>query len=109
MATSRTRPPSRRLHPPPLRLTPQAWLAFAVAASICFLAFVFISRQIEIGRRGRLVVELAEARETALVDQTALREQLASADDLDAIELEARVRLGLVLPGEMKVVFVEEP
>jgi len=104
MATSRPRATSLRL-----RRSPQTWLALAAIATICFIAFVFISRQVEIARRNRRIGDLTSAHVIALDEQSALREQLASADDLDAIELEARKRLGLVLPGEVKIVFVEEP
>ena len=92
-----------------LRLTPQAWLTLDVLGTLCFLAFVFVSRQLEIGRRARWIADLSQAHVVALEDQAGLRDQLASANDLDAIEYEARKRLGLVLPGEVKVVFVEEP
>lgn len=46
--------------------------------------------------------------QVALVEQALLRETLASKDDPEVIEDHARDRLGLVMPGEEKVIFDRE-
>jgi len=91
------------------RLSPKAWIAATVILACMLLVFVFVSRQVEIARRRGLMQVLEDELDLTVAEQERLRERLASADDPEAIELVARERLGLVRPGEEKIVFVEEP
>jgi len=43
-----------------------------------------------------------------MAEQQALRERLAAKDDPEIIEDHARDRLGLVMPGEEKIIFDRE-
>jgi cell division protein FtsB len=61
---------------------------------------------LEIRSLRRELAALHAAEQAALFEQAVLRERLAEADDLGAVEEAARERLGWVLPGEEKVVFV---
>jgi cell division protein FtsB len=83
-------------------------LTLAVAAAVCLILTLFVGRQLEIGRRRRSLLDLEQAQASASTEQTALREQLGMADDLETLEMLARERLGLVMPGEEKVIFVQE-
>ncbi len=83
-------------------------LAVSILALTSLLAGLFIGRQLEIARRRRELEDLTVAHATALEERAALRDRLERRNDLDAIETLARGRLGLVLPGEEKVIFVEE-
>jgi len=83
-------------------------LGFCLFAVVSLLAGLFIGRQLEIARRHRSLEDLTAARAIALDEQGALRDRLERRDDLETIETLARERLGLVLPGEEKVIFVEE-
>jgi len=81
--------------------------AVAVAFALLLVA-VFVGRQVEIARRARALRASEEARTIALREQEVLRARLAEQDSAAAVEAVARERLGLVLPGEEKVIFVEE-
>lgn len=83
-------------------------LAVIVVAVACLVLIVFVGRQLEIGRRRHRLLGLERAQAEASMEQDALRQRLALADDLETIEMLARERLGLVMPGEEKVIFVEE-
>lgn len=85
------------------------WIAVAVVALVVSLVLgTFLSRGIGILRLrhdfARLQRETVEA--TAL--QKRLRSELASASTAKVLEDKAREELGLVKPGEEKVIFVEE-
>ena len=90
------------------RLDRRIVLALAVAAVVCLVLTLFVGRQLEIGRRRRSLLDLGQARVAASTEQSDLRQQLGMADDLEIIEMLARERLGLVMPGEEKVIFVQE-
>jgi len=92
-----------------VRLSPRLWVALSLLAIGALIVTLFVSRQIEIARRERRLDHLELAQIEASRSQTELRDRLASADDPAAIEQVARERLGLVMPGEIKVIFVEEP
>jgi cell division protein FtsB len=64
--------------------------------------------------RGIKILELSHqlqssllARDEALIERDALEGQLALKDDLATIEDVARAELGWILPGEVRVVFVD--
>ena len=92
-----------------VRLSPRLWLALALLVVSALIVTLFVSRQLEIARRERRLDQLELAQIEASQTQLELRDRLASADDPVAIEQAARERLGLVMPGEIKVIFVEEP
>ena len=83
-------------------------LIASVLVVATLLSILFVGRQMEIASRRATLEELEQERILALEAQVALRDRLAQRDDLEAIEAVAREKLGLVLPGEEKVVFVEE-
>jgi cell division protein FtsB len=85
------------------------WVAAAAVTAAALLLVLFVGRQVEIGRRHQAVVALESDAAAAAVEQDALRERLAAGDDLAQIEQEARQRLGLIMPGEEKIIFVQEP
>jgi len=66
----------------------------------------FLFQTFEIRSLRRELRALGEAQAEALHAQELLRARLAEADDLEAIETEARARLGWVMQGEEKVIFV---
>ena len=90
--------------------TPKRAAVFIVALSTLggLVLSMFILRALEIRSLRRELEELRAAQQQALLDQEALRERLAEKDEPSAIEREARERLGLVMPGEEKVVFIYE-
>jgi len=89
------------------RLDRRLFLVLVVVV-VSLLLSLFIGRHLEIKRFRRELVELHQAKDAASAEQEALRERLASADDPTAVESLAREKLGLVMPGEEKVIFVEE-
>jgi len=83
-------------------------IAGSVALALLLLFALFITRWVRIrGLQSELLV-IRDAQRTARFEQEALRARLALQDAPDAIETEARRRLGLVRPGEEKVIFVGE-
>jgi len=92
------------------RLLPRrrAVVGAVAAAFVLLLVAVFVGRQVEIARRARDLRASEEARAIAISEQEVLRARLAEKDDAAAVEAVARERLGLVMPGEEKVIFVEE-
>ena len=84
-------------------------LALIVTALAGLLITLFVGRQLEIARRQRALREFGRAHAIALQEQDALRARLAQQDDDAVVEALAREKLGLVMPGEEKVIFVEEP
>jgi cell division protein FtsB len=91
-----------------LRLSRSAVVALTIVALGGLLLALFVGRQAEIARRHRTLRELEATRASALQEQDRLRARLAEANDDGAVEALARERLGLVMPGEEKVIFVEE-
>ena len=69
---------------------------------------LFILQALEIRSLRRELNEINAAQQQALIEQAALRERLAEKDNPEAIEQEARERLGWVIRGEEKVVFIYE-
>ncbi len=83
---------------------------FVVGATVLggLVLSLFIIQALEIRSLRRDLAALHAAQEAALIEQAALRERLAEKDDLAAIEAEARERLGWVMRGEEKVIFIGE-
>jgi len=83
---------------------------FLVALSVVggLVISLFILQALEIHSLRRELEELNAAQQQALIGQTAVRDRLAEKDDSEAIEQEARERLGWVMRGEEKVVFIYE-
>ena len=82
-------------------------LVWALLAILCLLAFLYLGRTFEIRQlRGDLSI-LAQQASEALATQEELRARLALQDDPAMIEEEARRLLGLVKPGEEKVIFIK--
>ena len=80
----------------------------AFSAVGCLVLLLFVLQALEIRSLRRELQDLHVAQEQALIEQAALRERLAEKDDLEAIEEEARERLGWVTRGEEKVIFIGE-
>jgi len=83
---------------------PLALIALGVIGALALS--LFIVQALEIRSLRRELNDLQAVHQAAVIEQASLRERLAEADDLTAIEDAARERLGWVLPGEEKVVFV---
>ena len=75
---------------------------------VCWIAVVFVLRAVEIGGLRTELSRIRSEQQAALAEEAALRETLASKDDPEVIEDHARDRLGLVMPGEEKVIFDRE-
>ena len=91
---------------PASRLRRAAWIT-ATLLAVCLISSFFLLRWLEIGRLERDLAAIHEEQRVALAHQEALRADLALKDDPEAIEARAREELGLVKPGEEKVIFVE--
>jgi len=74
----------------------------------CLVLSLFIVQALEIRSLRRELRDLNAAQQAAMIEQAALRDRLAEGDDPDAIEEAARERLGWVMRGEEKVVFIYE-
>ncbi|MCK4392860.1 septum formation initiator family protein [Candidatus Bipolaricaulota bacterium] len=82
-------------------------LVWALLAILFLLTFLYLGRTFEIRRlRGDLSI-LAQQAKGALATQEELRARLALQNDPVMIENAARRLLGLVKPGEEKVIFIE--
>lgn len=71
------------------------------------LIVMFSLRAVQIGRLRSEIERMGFDLQAAMLARTGLEEQLGSQNDLDAIETAARELFGWVLPGEIKVIFVE--
>jgi len=80
----------------------------AVFVALGLLASIYITRALEIGHLNRQIQSLLDQEKTVLDRQAALHRRLAQKDDPAAIETVARAQLGLVMPGEEKVIFIKK-
>ncbi len=80
----------------------------AVLLTVGLLSFLYIDRFLEIRRLHAEIASITQEERTALAVQQELRDKLAQADDPATIEYLARKELGLVKPGEEKVIFIKE-
>ena len=78
-----------------------------LVAVVGLLASLFLGRFFEIRKLKSELSTLMEQERAALATQEMLREQLALQDDPKVLEDKARELLGLVKPGEEKVIFIE--
>ncbi len=101
----RGRSPERRKRP---RWRPRHVLFVIVFVALGLLTSIYITRALQIGHLQHQIGTLLEQEKTALDRQTALRARLAQKDDPAAIEQVAHEKLGLVMPGEEKVIFVQK-
>jgi len=92
------------------RVLPSRPLAVGLCTivGIALLLTLFISRELQIKGRRRHLDALTAAQAAASEEQIDLRDRLAAGDDPSVIEDVARERLGLVMPGEEKVIFIRE-
>jgi len=74
----------------------------------CLVLALFVLQALEIQSLRRDLRDLQTAQQQAGIAQAKLRERLAEKDDPEAIEAEARERLGWVMRGEERVIFVDE-
>lgn len=83
-----------------------AWITIAVvvAGLVCS---IFLVRWLDLRRLQTELEGIRADQQAALVEQDRLRAELDRRDDPEAIEDRAREELGLVLPGEEKVIFVD--
>ncbi|MCI2425619.1 septum formation initiator family protein [Candidatus Acetothermia bacterium] len=79
-----------------------------ITALLLSLLLVYGGRFIHIQRAGRLLAAQQERQIDALMRNRALQESLMKRDCPEYIEYLARKRLGLVKPGEIKVIFINE-
>jgi cell division protein FtsB len=81
----------------------------AAAFVVCgLLLALFLTRDAAIRQLRQELVSLRDQQRQAALEQDDLRQQLSASSEADVIEEQARERLGLVKPGEEKVIFVEE-
>jgi cell division protein FtsB len=83
-------------------------LVWLVVFALGLLAWLYLSRYSEIQRLRHDLSILAQKETRALITQQQLRAELEKKDDPKRIEDLAREWLGLVKPGEEKVIFIEE-
>jgi cell division protein FtsB len=83
-------------------------LLAAALVALGLLAAIYVTRAIQIGHLQDQIGTLMTQKKTVLDRQTALHARLAQKNDPAAIEEVARLELGLVMPGEQKVIFVRK-
>ncbi len=79
----------------------------AVLMFVGLLSFLYIDRFFKIRHLQAEIARITQEEQAALVVQNELRDRLAHADDPATIEYLARKELGLVKPGEEKVIFLK--
>ena len=84
------------------------WLLLCCALLVGTLIFLFTTRALRIRELRQQLASAQTASEQALVEREELDARLAEQDDLEAIEDAAREKLGWVLPGEERIIFVYE-
>ena len=83
-------------------------ILIAVLVLVGLLSFLYIERFLEIRRLHAEIADITQQERTALAVQRELRDKLAHANDPATIEYLARKELGLVKPGEEKVIFLKK-
>jgi cell division protein FtsB len=79
-----------------------------IALLVCWIAAVFVLRGVEIRALRAELSRIRSEQQVAMAEQASLRGVLALKDDPEVIEDHARDRLGLVMPGEEKIIFDRE-
>ncbi len=82
-------------------------ILIAALLIVGLLSFLYIERFLEIRHLHAEIANITQEERTALAVQRELRDKLAHADDPATIEYLARKELGLVKPGEEKVIFLK--
>jgi len=83
------------------------WVLLCCAITICGLATLFTVRGLRIHLLRHQLASSQAAIEQAWIEREDLEAQLALRDDLSTIEDAARRKLGWVLPGEERVIFID--
>ena len=78
-----------------------------VLVVVGLLSFLYISRFLVIRHLHAEIAAITRQEQAALAVQTKLRARLAHGNDPATIEYLARKELGLVKPGEEKVIFIK--
>ncbi len=89
-----------------MRRGPRVIVAVVVIV-IGLLSFLYISRFLMIRHLHAEIAAITHQERAALAVQTKLRARLAHANDPATIEYLARKELGLVKPGEEKIIFIK--
>ncbi|MEA3355871.1 MAG: septum formation initiator family protein [Candidatus Bipolaricaulota bacterium] len=84
------------------RITP-----LLIATLLVLLCGFYLFKGIQIHRLEQELGLLSERKGSAIARQEQLRARLALRDDPNTIENLARAQLGLIRPGEEKVIFIE--
>ena len=79
-----------------------------VLVVVGLLSFLYISRFLVIQHLRAEIAAITRQEQVARAQQAELRARLAHANDPATIEYLARKELGLVKPGEEKIIFVKE-
>jgi cell division protein FtsB len=87
-----------------LHVSPLVWLAVLGTA---LLVSLYLVRFATICHLKQDLARISHEQRSALVAQEELRDRLEQKDNPEAIEGLARRLLGLVMPGEEKVIFIE--
>lgn len=87
-----------------LRVRPLAWL---IVLGGCLLVSLYLVRLATIHDLRQEIARVSQEERRALVAQDERRDRLDEKDNAEVIEHLARELLGLVKPGEEKVIFIE--
>lgn len=83
------------------------WILLSCAIVLGVLVFLFTSRGLSIRNLRHQLLSSQVAYEQAWIERENLENHLALQDDLSAIEDAARTKLGWVMPGEERVIFIQ--
>lgn len=72
------------------------------------LLIIYVGRFIHIHHASRLLAAQQERQVVMLMHNDALQERLMKIDDPEYIEYLARKKLGLAMPGEIKIIFIDK-
>lgn len=84
------------------------WILLGCAIVVGGLVLLFTTRGLRIRSLRHQMASSQVAYTQAWIEREDLEAQLASQDDLSAIEDAVRKKLGWVLPGEERVIFINE-
>ena len=83
------------------------WILLGCAIALGMLVFLFTSRGMRIRNLRHQMASSQVAYEQAWIERENLENHLALQDDLSAIEDAVRTKLGWVMPGEERVIFIK--
>ncbi len=81
---------------------------FAIFLLACYVIFTLVSQQIQIMKLRSQIEEVRDEIESKKETRKALKEEIEKMNDMEYIERLAREELGMVRPGEITYVPVEE-